>query len=466
MPLRIKRFQLANYKAVKVVDITPDGDVTLASKENGEGKSSVLDGLEWLLRGPKAAPEVPVRTGTKKARGVGMICDAEGTPVLTVEREKLASGSDKLIVRLAGEDDPASAPQSILDKLFSLVAFEPLKLERMLVDDPKKFADQLRLLVGVSTEDLDRKVAELTEQRKLVGRDRDGAQARADAAGRVLAEKPPVLFPDLPLQEVDVAELAKELEAVRDVRAHNTEIRGGLNRQQEARDRAYLAVATMRDRIKELKSQLADARKELEVRERSEATELELLEKVSATVARLTDPDDTAIRERLASASEVNRKVRHNAQVKAERASREQAAAELDTEATKHAAKYDALTERIEKLRADKTARIAAVKMPVPGLAFSEDGAVTLGDLPLAQASEGERYRTYAAMAVAQNPQLRALILRDSKDLGPKSRAMLAEVAHEHGWQCWWETLDASTPGALVLEDGSIVQVNPKAEAV
>jgi hypothetical protein len=115
-------------------------------------------------------------------------------------------------------------------------------------------------------------------------------------------------------------------------------------------------------------------------------------------------------------------------------------------------AKHTALIESVDKQKADL---IEAAALPVEGLGFDEDG-VTYHGVPFGQASAAERLKVSVGIAMAMNPDLRVICIRDASLLDDDSRAALVAMAKEHDYQIWYEVVGDPGSVGVVLEDGEI----------
>jgi hypothetical protein len=111
------------------------------------------------------------------------------------------------------------------------------------------------------------------------------------------------------------------------------------------------------------------------------------------------------------------------------------------------------LTEQIEGLDAEKKALLESARFPVHGLSFTDEGVLFNG-LPLEQASQGEQLRVSAAIGMALNPKLKVLMIRDASLLDDEAMAILAQQAHDKGYQLWLERVGAGQEVSVVIEDG------------
>ncbi len=109
----------------------------------------------------------------------------------------------------------------------------------------------------------------------------------------------------------------------------------------------------------------------------------------------------------------------------------------------------------MEARNAAKAKAIAAAKMPVAGLEFG-DGEILLGGLPFDQASDAERLRTSIAIAMAANPKLRVIRVRDGSLLDDQAMTLLGEMAEAADMQVWIECVGDAGKVGIVMEDGMV----------
>jgi len=118
-----------------------------------------------------------------------------------------------------------------------------------------------------------------------------------------------------------------------------------------------------------------------------------------------------------------------------------------------------ALSEAINARAEEVSQAIARAQMPVPGLGFG-DGAVTLGGLPFEQASDAEKLEVSLGIAIAANPKVRVIRIRDGSLLDDQSLATVAQMARENNCQVWIERVDTTGKIGIVIEDGMVAAVN------
>src|SRR3989337_3692096 len=94
--------------------------------------------------------------------------------------------------------------------------------------------------------------------------------------------------------------------------------------------------------------------------------------------------------------------------------------------------------------------------MPVPGLGFGE-GSVTFDGVPFDQAETSAQIRVGVAIAMAANPKLRVIRIKEGSFLDPDNLALIAEMARAHDYQVWLERVDTSRQVGVVIDDGQVV---------
>ena len=110
MKHRIIRLEAQNVKRLKAVTITPEGEMVVVGGNNGAGKSSVLDSIQYALAGKRSMPAEVVRRGQSKATVRVDLGD------LIVERTMRPGGGGSLKVTTPEGITPKS-PQAVLDRL-------------------------------------------------------------------------------------------------------------------------------------------------------------------------------------------------------------------------------------------------------------------------------------------------------------------------------------------------------------
>ena len=417
--MRIIALHASNIKRLRVVDITPDpsSPIVPVTGRNAQGKSSVLDSIWLALGGRDAAKSTdrPIRDGESKAEVTVDLGD------LVVTRSWTAN--DKSYLRVTAKDGRRySSPQQVLDDLVGRLSFNPVSFMAM---HPKEqvatLLDLLRLPIDIPAMDVQR--AKLYDQRTEIGRRLDALKGQLSGM-----TSPP---PDLPAEEINAADLLREMQAATNQRAANDQLMRDL-------ERATERVEQTEQLITDLENKLASAK---EILDKDQADVARLLEKIAS----IEDPDTAALENRIASVETVNQAIR------AEHL-RQSVAADLQG----HEDRYAKLTQAIADIDEDKAKAVREAHMPIAGLGFTMDGLV-YNNVPLKQASAAEQLRVSVAMAMALNPKLRVIRITDGSLLDADNLAIIADMAMDNDFQVWVERVADEKGIGIHIEDGSVV---------
>lgn len=416
--MKILELRAENVKRLSVVQITPSGNLVQITGRNGSGKSSVLDSIMWALEGAAGIQSQPIRKGETFASIRLDLGD------LVVYRRFTESGSTLTVENRDGLR--YKKPQDVLDKLLGTISFDPLAFARQ---KPKEQFETLRQLVPVAVdfEQIERLNEADRTERTAVNRSIKIIRAQITSAAPVAD--------DLPAESIDTNALVDEIAAVG---KHNAAI----EREREKR-------AAMLKRIEQTREQVAKDRRQaerlLEVAA-TNAAEADRMEQAFGTLPAIPEPaNPDAIRARLGEAQQINDDIARRNKVD----ELKQKLAEAEAEAEQIAAQIAAREQ-------DKREAIAAAKMPVEGIGFGE-GAVLLNGIPFDQGSDAEQLRASCAIAMAMNPKLRVLRIRDGSLLDESGLRLLAEMADANDTQVWIERVDSSGAVGIVMEDGMVV---------
>lgn len=453
--MKIVKLTSENIKKLVAVQITPKGNVIRITGKNGQGKTSILDSIFWLLGGKEHIQGQPIRKGQQSAKieaelsgdlDLGDIIvrrtftehvpeHKEGEPVPPPEIRSTLIIENKKGARF-------QSPQSMLDKLIGRLAFDPLEFMRM---DAKKQFETMRALTGVDLSAFDKRRAELYAERTAANRVRDSLAARF--AALVVPEN----APDSETPSADVVarlNAANELKDKKELAAerYNELIASVVDRHDTIRE------AT--DRIKQLQLQISAAEQAIATAQ-EEITSIEAQsETVKAEVEAIVVPDIAAIQKEIKELDGKN---------KAARAKQDKAKLKDELDAAER--NCSALTESIVVIDGEKAAKISEAKFPLPGLGFG-DGVVMYEGLPLDQASSAGQLRVSMAMAMALNPKLRLIRITDGSLLDSESLKIVEEMAASEDFQVWMESVDETGKVGIVIQDGQVVAVNEPAEEV
>jgi len=428
--LKIISLQAENLKRLTAVRIDPKGNLVEIRGRNAQGKSSVLDAIWWALAGAGNIQADPIRKGQERA----VIKLDLGELIVTRTFTKGDDGFRTSITVENGEGARFASPQRMLDDLLGSLTFDPLAFARM---KPKEQFDALKGFVpGIDFANIEGLNRADFEKRTAVNRRHKELTAQAQA----------IAIPEtLPAERVDEDALVAE---IGDVGEHNAQI----ERRKEGREAAANQAAELRldvkrthEEIERVKATAAARIAELEKEAEEYAAAATDYETKLANAEPLPAPKDAAaIRARLDDAKRTNALI--------DQAARR---TQLQEQAKAAQAEAEALTASIAARDKAKLDAIAAAKLPIDGLGFGDD-AITLNGLPFEQASDAERLRASCAIAMASNPKLRVIRVRDGSLLDEDGMRLLGEMADAHDCQVWVEAVDSSGRVGIVLEDGHV----------
>ncbi len=395
--MKIVSLEAENVKHLRAVHIKPDGSAVIVGGDNEQGKTCVLDSIEYALNGAGSIPSKPIRNGQKKAR---VVLDLGN---LVVTRTFTPKGTNLTVKNKDGAT--FASPQKMLDELIGELSFDPLEFSKM---DARKQSEVLKQLVGLDFDALNAEYTKHFDQRTVINREGKALKARLDQMMK---------HDDTPDKEVSIQELGeKYTEALE----HNRVIehtRRGLDTQKEE-------LVSLKKRVKELESNIKKQQK---------------------TINENKTVDTGSIQQTIKKAEQINTRVRENRMYN-----------EVDAQVSDLRKKSVCLSDKIIALVDKKSMMLEKAKFPIKGLAIDEDG-VTFQDIPFVQCSAAQRIRVSVAIGLAMNPKLRVLLIREGSLLDQKNLAVIAKMAEKADAQIWIERVSKGKECSIIIEDGSVV---------
>ena len=420
MSVTINRLAIETVKRVRAVALEPSAaGLTVIGGRNGQGKTSVLDAIAWALGGEKFRPSEPHREGSVLPPEIHITL-SNG---ITVER-KGKSGALKVT-------DPSGqkSGQQLLNTFVEQLA---LNLPKFMGASDKEKADTLLQIIGVGDQlaALDLQEKQLYNERTMIGRIADQKQKFAQELPR---------WDGVPSDLISPSELIRQQQ---NIMARNAQ------RQQWAQEYdAIMAKCEMVDRqIEEAEARLRELR--------ASAKELEA-QSIAAqkSPAQMAMESTAELEASIAQVDTINAKIRANLD-------REKAL----EDAADYANQYTELTNRLEAVRAQRTALLESAELPLPGLTV-RDGRLLYNGYAWDGMSGSEQLRVATAIVRKLNPDCGFVLVDKLEQLDP-------ETLHEFG--AWIEAeglqVIATRVGSggddytIIIEDGEAVQ-EPKASA-
>jgi DNA repair exonuclease SbcCD ATPase subunit len=455
--MKIVEFVAENFKKLRVVEIQPGGKHMIQiTGRNGQGKSTVLDGIWFGLKGQKALPANKasvVRNGTERAK-VQVTLANGNKQGFTITRTLGAEGNPPtLTIQPAVHKEANKTPQEYLDDLFGALTFDPLAFVQMA---PAEQVAELRKTaqIGVDFEKLAAESDEdYTEREKI---NREIKLLDGQIAGMNVLE-------GLPKQKIDEAAIVTKLNQAAESNRKAQETFSARQELGAAAARIGIEKVEVSRRIENKEKDLANleklvaaGRKELAAMQKEEETLAKRHKEAEDRfrTAPAGEPVDVgALTAELQSAQRTNRAIEQRSQydqVKAERDAKKK--------------KAEDFTRRMEGREEKKREAIAKAKMPVEGLTFDGVKTVKYNGVPFENLGEGEQIRIATLIGMGANPKLKIICIRRGEALDDEGLKVITELARKNDFQIWMARVDTSGKVGIVLEDGSIAATNEDGE--
>lgn len=425
---KIIRLEAENVKRLKAVSITPDGNLIEITGRNRQGKSSLLDSIWWALTGNSNIQTSPIRAGEEKAH---VTLDLGSIVVIRKFNAKDDGGYTTSVTVSTPDGMQAQKPQKYLDDLVGALSMDPLAFAEAKAEE--QFETLKSFVPGfdfIAIEDLIKSdYADRTDvNRKL-----------KDTRAQVAA----IAFPDdTPEQPIDVEALTLELQQAGEKNADGQRIAGDKRRAEDLAERLSGEATRLDEQAAEYE-RLAKQSRDAAEQKRSDAAE-QTKRAGAIKIPAMIDPSE--ITKKLQDARVINDNV-------AKRVERDR----LNALVEQYDGESKALTKAIDDREEEKREAIAAAALPVEGIGFGA-GFITLNGQPFDQASDAEQLEASIAIAIAQNPRLKVIRIRNGSLLDADAMKVVAAMADKHDCQVWIETVSSGRDGAFVIEDGELVE--------
>jgi len=407
--LRITSVQIENVKSVKAFHLEPSPlGLTIVGGKNGQGKTSVLDAIAWVLGGKKKEPSKAHRNGSMSDPAISLTL-SNG---IRVER-KGKNGTLTVI-----DPEGKRSGQSLLDAFVSEFALDLPKF--MDASDRDKAQILLKILgIGDQLVVLDMKEKRLEQERAGLYPIMIQKKGHADQ----LPE-----YADVPSEPLSISELIARQQ---DVLARN----GENQRKRQSADRYHDIMEKASARVDLIRRELADAEATLQAA-------VQDWETASQSSQGLADESTAELEQQIAEFESINAQIAANAQK----------AAATD-EAEQYEKQYVAKSGEINTLRAERLALLASAPLPLPGLSV-EEGELVYNTQKWDCMSGSEQLRVAVAIVRALKPDC-SFVLMD------KLEQMDLDTLHDFG--AWLESeglqviatrVSTGDECSIIIEDG------------
>lgn len=407
--VRITALEMSNVKRIKAVALEPaPAGLTVIGGKNGQGKTSVLDGIAWALGGERFRPDAAKREGS--------VLDPELRVQLSNGLTVIRKGP-KSALTVVDETGKRSG-QQLLNEFVETLA---LDLPKFLHASDKERASILLGILGIQDQldALEREERSLYDTRTQTGRDRDQARHHADSME---------WCPDVPAEPVSVTELTIQLRDAQAINEQNAELRR--------------RVDDLESRLKAIDDQITD------LTSKKSGVYLQLA-KAREDATGLVDQDtDTLLRE-IQAADAINTKVRQNI-----------ARTEAEQRADTLVEQYAALSTEIDAVRARRVALLEGADMPLPGLSVQE-GVLYYNGQPWSCMSSAEQMRAATAIVGRLKPECRFVLVDRLETMDTDTLREFGAWAAERGLQVIGTRVSTGGECTVVIEDGEVVESAP-----
>lgn len=413
--MKIIQLKTQNVKNIKVVEITPEGNAVVLTGRNGVGKSAVLDSILMALTGKSV--EEPIRKGQERAEIEVDLGEIMVKRIITQKGTRLEVWNK--------EGAKFTSPQMLLNKIVGDLTFDPMAFSNM---KPKPQRELLLQVIGVSVDDINERIKKIYDER--TGVNRDIRNLEGSLSGHA------VPAPELPAEQISInteMRKIKELEAQREVYLKSV----------RAREDKLEQIQWNDERIKEMKKTIQQLEKDIdEVSEENKSLTEEIKKE---PIEEVTTNDIVKANDQFMGIEEKNKLITAAIEYRG-------IMGNLD----KAKEQQDKLSKEISKAEAEKVEIVKSAKYPIKGISVGDE-CVLFEDIPFSQLSTGQQIRISTAMAMAINPKLRVIMLREGSLLDSAGLKEIESIAGAKGYQVWIEKVDESGKIGVVIEDGRIV---------
>ena len=403
--MEILLLEVDGFKGISVARVEADGaGVVRIVGLNGQGKTSLLDGIEYGLLGGRV-PEGAVNNNSEKAQ-INIVLGAEGKSKYNVERVIRDGKTPKLILTSA-DGEPIKSAQKFLDDIVGSIAYDPGKLLTMANKD---LLDVLSKATGLDTDSLNREYKEHFADRAVENKSIKKLDAQIKK-GLVKVEP------------IDTAEITRKISEQ--------------NSLKNAEEKYINDGDIIKAEIAELENKASDLRKLVETQYSRPTIALHNF--------------DIEIEEL---ASQLNNAVEISQQA-SEYEQNEKYKAEKFT-ATREALRLDVA---LQGITMQKVETISSLGIEDLSLEEFTDDLLYKGN-PLASASSSEKIKVSMKVAMATNPRVRVCIIRDGSLIDGNGLVEIQRIAKESEFQVWIESVGSdSDEDAIIIKEGKVDRV-------
>jgi hypothetical protein len=424
-PVKITALEMQNVKRVRAVALElNETGLTVIGGRSDQGKTSILDGIKWMLGGDRYRPSNPNHDGEQAGGKItlsnGVICEIGGkNGTLKVSDPSGKRGGITLVQSFIGTfslDLPAFMKSSDIEKT------------KMVLD--------LFPGLGKRLEDLKRDEKRMYDERTVIGQQKE--QKAKHAADLPYNE-------DAPAELLTGGEMADQLRDAMAVNSKNKSIRDNIAMERSRLDGYVRTVLQRTERVAELERMLAEAKHQRE-QAMSDRTAAEArIAEAEAMASRLVDADTETVKQQMVKIDTINAKVRQNMEKK-----------RAEDEASDLAVQYNDLSDKIDAVRKEKIALLSGVQMPMPELSINDEGLLVYRNQKWDCMSSSDQLIVGASICAAVKPSCGFVLLDGLERLDKGKLGDFGEWLVDHNLQGIGTRVSDGDECTIIIEDGVI----------
>lgn len=421
---KITGLKLENVKRIKLVEIQPaENGLTIIGGNNGEGKTSVLDGIAYALGGESFRPSA-------LTNGDGNAYIRVDIGDYTVERK--GKNAELRITDRNG----MKGGQKMLNEIVGKFALDLSKF--MNANDQEKTKLLLKMFPELETmlDEYKRESEQLRGKRTEINRDIVRMQAQYDMMP---------CHSDVPEAEIQVSDLIEQLNAesqkekdLEEKRRNAEAISGNLKAMEEQYNSMTDTLESLRSQIKTLEANIqanVTSAKQMLEQKRILAEEIE-----NAPASRRAE-----ITEQINHAFAINDKILQNRNRKSALANLEALRKESET-----------LTSNIDEIESRRKATLQKANLPLPELSITDEGELLYHNQKWDCMSGAERLKVATAICMEAKPECGFVLIDGLEAMDGKTLDEFSRFLAEKNMQGIGTIVGENERATIILEDGRV----------
>ncbi len=421
---KITGLKLENVKRIKLVEIQPaENGLTIIGGNNGEGKTSVLDGIAYALGGESFRPSA-------LTNGDGNAYIRVDIGDYTVERK--GKNAELRITDRNG----MKGGQKMLNEIVGKFALDLSKF--MNANDQEKTKLLLKMFPELETmlDEYKRESEQLRGKRTDINRDIVRMQAQYDMMP---------FHSDVPEAEIQVSDLIEQLNAesqkekVLEEKRRNAE---AISCNLKAMEEQY---NSMTDTLESLRSQIKTLEANIQANVTSAKQMLEQKRILAEEIENAPASRRAEITEQINHASAINDKILQNRNRKSALANLEALRKESET-----------LTSNIDEIESRRKATLQKADLPLPELSITDEGELLYHNQKWDCMSGAERLKVATAICMEAKPECGFVLIDGLEAMDGKTLDDFSRFLAEKNMQGIGTIVGENERATIILEDGRV----------